>query len=105
MVITAAKGCPYRPHDAQRAPVEAYLRERRSHHASNEDEVLAVLRAEQLCGATKLTNCDPVMTKAFRSLGIAKPLQREDDGFETACLNGFSDCKRHGAAAGDQTNR
>src|SRR5579872_6392455 len=105
MVIAAAKGCPYPTDQAKRSPVEAYLRERGSHHASNEDEVLAVLGAEKLCGAPKLTDRDPMMTKSFGRLSVANALQREDHGMQAARLQGLGDCKRHGSASGDQADR
>src|SRR5579864_8071529 len=105
MVVAAPKSCPYSTDHAKRPPVEPYLGQRRPYHGSDEDKVLAVLGAKKLRGATKLADRDPVMTKAFRRLGIANALQREDHGIKTARLGAFGDGEWHGAASGNQADR
>ena len=64
MIVTAAKRRHDAAENADRAPVQPDLRQRRPQQRADEDQVAAALAAEQLCRAAELADRNPVMAEA-----------------------------------------
>src|SRR5450631_3508944 len=105
MIVAAPERRPDPAEDTKRAPVHAYLRQRRTYQRADEHQVAAILGAKKLYRPADLTNRTPVMAKALDRHRIAGAFQREQDRTDAARDQAVGDRERHDASGRDQPDR
>src|SRR6267154_4176472 len=102
MVVSAPERRPHAADDANRTPIQPNLRQCWPYQGADENQVAAILAAEQFYRPADLTNRNPVMAKPLHPNRIAGAFQREKNGIEAARDQGVRDRERHDAARRDQ---